>query len=107
MDGLTFEAYLIQRVIPNLWSGACVILNNSPIHNSNAAIDAVFETVGASLIFLPPYSPDFSPIETFRFKVKVALKTLRSRTYQALQKAIDIAYEKVPLNDICNWFTFR
>lgn len=107
MDGLTFEAYLIQRVIPNLWRGACVILDNSPIHNSNADIDAALEAVGARLIFLPPYSPDFSPIEPFWSKVKDALKSLGPRTYQALKKAIDIAYQEVSLDDIRNWFTFR
>jgi transposase len=107
MDGLTFEAYLIQRVIPNLWPGACVILDNSPIHNSNEEIDAALKAVGARLIFLPPYSPDFSPIELFWSKVKDALKTLGPRTYQALKNAIAIAYEKVSLNDIRNWFAFR
>jgi len=107
MDGLTFEAYLTQRVIPQLWPGACVILDNSPIHNSNEDIDAALEGVGARLIFLPPYSPDFSPIEPFWSKAKDVLKSLGPRTYQALKEAIDIAYEKVSLNDIRSWFTFR
>lgn len=107
MDGLTFEAYLIQRVIPHLWSGACVILDNSPIHNSNEDIEAALDEVGAHLIFLPPYSPDFSPIEPFWSKVKNNLKSLAPRTYQALKDAIGIAYEKVSLIDIQNWFTFR
>lgn len=107
MDGLTFEAYLIQRVIPNLWPGACVILDNSPIHNSNEDIDAALAAVGARLMFLPPYSPDFSPIEPFWSKVKDVLKSIAPRTYQALKKAMDIAYEKVSLSDIRNWFAFR
>jgi transposase len=107
MDGLTFEAYLIQRVIPSLWPGACIVLDNSPIHIRNEDIDDALKAVGARLIFLPPYSPDLSPIEPFWSKVKDALKSLEPRTYQALKKAIDIAYETVSLNDIRNWFTFR
>jgi hypothetical protein len=57
---------------------------------------------GARLIFLPPYSPDFSSIEPFWSKVKDILKPLGPRTYQALKEAIDIAHGKVSLNDIRN-----
>ena len=95
MDGLTFEAYLIRRVIPNLWPGACVVLDNSPIHHTNEDIEAALEAVGADLIFLPPYSPDFSPIEPFWSKVKTSLKSLGARTYQTLKNAIDLAYDQV------------
>ena len=79
MDGLTFEAYLIRRVIPNLWPGACVVLDNSPIHNTHEDIEAALETAMARLIFLPPYSPDFSPIEPFWSKVKNSLNSFSSR----------------------------
>jgi len=107
MDGLTFEADLIQWLILNHWPGAWVILDNSPIHNSNKDIDAALDAVGAHLVFLPPYSPDFSPIEPFWSKVNDSLKSLGPRTYQALKDAIDIAYEKMSLIDIRNRFTFR
>ena len=107
MDGLTFEAYLLLRVLPNLWPGACVVLDNSPTHNSNEDIEKALATVGARLVHLPPYSPDFSPIEPFWSKVKAGLRTLGARTYQTLEKAIDLAYAKVSLQDIKNWFIFR
>lgn len=106
MDGLTFEAYLMQRVIPNLWPGACIILDNSSTHRTNEDIEAALKSVGARLIYLSPYSPDFSPIEPFWSKVKNSLDTIGARTYQALIKAIDLAYSQVSLNDIKNWFTF-
>ena len=107
MDGLTFEAYLIRRVIPNLWPGACVVLDNSPIHNTHEDIEAALETAEGRLIFLLPYSPDFSPIEPFWSKVKNSLHSLGARTYQALKNAIDLAYDQVTLNNVKNWFTFR
>ena len=107
IDGLTFEAYLIRRVIPNLWPGACLVLDNSPIHNTNEDIEAALEIAGARLIFLPPYSPDFSPIEPFWSKVKNCLNSPGARTYQALKNAIDLAYDQVTSNDVKNWFTFR
>ena len=102
MDGLTFEAYLIRRVIPNLWPGACVVLDNSPIHNTHEDIEAALETAMARLIFLPPYSPDFSPIEPFWSKVKNSLHSLGARTYQALKNAIDLAYDQVTSDDVKN-----
>ena len=106
MNGLTFEAYLLRRVLPHLWPGACVVIDNSPTHHPSEDIKAAFAAVGARLIYLPPYSPDFSPIENFWSKVKHILKSIAPRSYQALQKAIEFAYKQVSLNDIKNWFTF-
>jgi transposase len=106
MDGLTFEAYIIRRVVPHLWPGACLVLDNSSIHQSDE-IEAAVKAVGARLFYLPPYSPDFSPVENFWSKVKTILNSIGARTYQALQKAIEIAYNQVSLKDIHNWFAFR
>lgn len=106
MDGLTFEAYIVRRVIPRLWAGACLVMDNSPTHNLTPDSESALEAVGARLIKLPPYSPDFSPIENFWSKVKAILNTLAARTYSALQNAIECAYSQVTLTDIRNWFTF-
>jgi transposase len=105
MDGLTFTAYLIRRVIPNLWPGACLLLDNSPTHRENEDIKAALEAVGAQIIYLPPYSPDFSPIEPFWSKVKAFLNSIGARMYQALEDGIKSAYQQVSLKDIRNWFT--
>jgi transposase len=61
-DGLTFEAYISQILAPQLWDGACVIMDNCSIHKGGE-IENIIEAAGAKLIYLPPYSPDFSPIE--------------------------------------------
>jgi transposase len=105
MDGLTFDAYLIRRVIPNLWPGACLLMDNSSTHITDEEIETALAEVGARLIKLPAYSPDFSPIENFWSKVKSILKSLGARTYQALEGAIKFAYSQVSLEDIHNWFT--
>lgn len=105
MDGLTFTAYLIRRVIPNLWPGACLVLDNSPSHHENEDIKTALEAVGAQIIYLSPYSPDFSPIESFWSKVKTILNSIGARTYQALEDGIKLAYEQISLKDIQNWFT--
>jgi transposase len=105
MDGLTFEAYLIRRVIPKLWPGACLVLDNSSIHHESEELKSALDHVGARLIYLPPYSPDFSPIEPFWSKVKTILKSIGARTYEALVAGIQLAYQQVSLKDIHNWFT--
>ncbi len=67
-------------------------------------IRALIEAVCAQLIYLPPYSPDFSPIENFWSQVKSILRTLGARTYEALSEAIEIAFIKISEIDIQKWF---
>lgn len=102
-DGLSFEAFVATRLVPNLWPGACVVMDNCSIHKGEE-IRHLIEAVGARLVYLPPYSPDFSPIENFWSKVKSVLKTLGARTYQALADTIETAFEQVSETDIKHWF---
>jgi transposase len=104
IDGITFEAFLSRKLVPVLWKGACVLMDNSGIHKGEA-IEKALKKAGAMLIFLPPYSPDFSPIENFWSKVKGILRTLGARTYKALSEAITKAFEQVEEPDFWNWFT--
>jgi transposase len=105
MDGLTFEAYVIRRVVPHLWPSACLVVDRSSIHHQSEELKNALTAVGARLIYLPPYSPDFSPIEPFWSKVKSILKSIGARTYEALEEGIQAAYKQVSLADIHNWFT--
>lgn len=105
MDSMTFEAYIVRRVAPNLWPGAVLVVDNSPTHKATEEVTTALEAVGARLMFLPPYSPDFSPIEPFWSKVKTILDSVGARTYQALKEAIESAYSQVTLKDIRSWFT--
>ena len=103
-DGLTFEAFISQKLVPKLWSGAYVVMDNCSIHKGKE-IEALIQAAGANLIYLPPYSPDFSPIENCWSKVKSILRSIRARNYPDLAKAIEEAFNKVSLKDIQNWFT--
>ena len=104
VDGLTFEAFIACRLVPNLWPGACVVMDNCSIHLGRE-VEALITQAGAQLIYLPPYSPDFSPIENFWSKVKSILRSRQARTYPDLLNAIQEAFEAVSLKDIKNWFT--
>ena len=61
-DTTAFKFYVNQVLVPQLWSGATVVMDNLPAHKV-AAIQKAIEAVGARLIYLSPYSPDFNPIE--------------------------------------------
>lgn len=104
IDSLTFEAFVARKLVPQLWPGACVILDNCSIH-LNMTIESLIQSAGATLIYLPPYSPDFSPIENCFSKIKSILRSLEARTYLDLAKAIEEALSQVTLGDIKGWFT--
>ncbi|MDH6086858.1 IS630 family transposase [Umezakia ovalisporum] len=95
-DGLTFEAYISQKLVTNLWKGAYVSMDNCSIHKSKE-IEKLIESVGAKLIYLPPYSPDFSPIENCWSKIKNLLRSLGARSYPDLAKAIKTAFSQISL----------
>lgn len=104
LDGITFEAFIAQQLVPNLWKGACVILDNCTVHLGKD-VEALIKAAGARLIYLPPYSPDFSPIENCWSKIKTRLRAIGARTYSDLKDAIDKAFDEVSLEDLLGWFT--
>ena len=87
MHGAAFLAYVEQVLAPTLSAGDSVIMDNLPAHKSVAIRDAI-EAVGAELRFLPPYSPDFNPIEMAFSKLKAFLKKTAARTVDDLWDAI-------------------
>jgi transposase len=103
-DGLTFEAFIAQKLVPKLWVGACVIMDNCSIHKGKE-IEALIQRAGARLIYLPPYSPDFSPIENCWSSIKSLLRSIGARNYPDLAKAIEDAFAQVSSEDIRSWFT--
>ncbi len=103
-DALTFEAFISQKLVPNLWQGACVIMDNCSIHKG-AEIEALITKAGAKLIYLSPYSPDFSPLENCWSKIKSVLRSIGARNYPDLVNAIEEAFNQVSLDNIKGWFT--
>jgi transposase len=81
VDGLTFEAFIAQKLVPQLWVGACVVMDNCSIHKGKE-IESLINQAGARLIYLPPYSPEFSPIENCWSKIKSLLRSLLPEVIQ-------------------------
>lgn len=104
VDKLTFEAFIACKLVPKLWAGACVFVDNCSIH-INEEITKMITAAGAQLIYLPPYSPDFSPIENFWSKIKAILRALQARSYPDLAEALETAFSQVSDADIQNWYT--
>lgn len=88
-----FVVYLEQVLIPNLKPGEVVVIDNASFHKG-AIVKTMIESVGCSLIYLPPYSPDLNPIEHFWYSVKNTLrKILATNTeHSSLFQAAEIAF---------------
>ena len=103
MDRTSFEAYVTQCLAPELAPGAIVVMDNLSAHKS-AAITRLIEEAGATLWYLPPYSPDYNPIEQMWSKVKAILKRVCARTHNALGEAIALALDAVSPEDSQGFF---
>jgi transposase len=80
IDSDAFRAYVEQVLVPTLQRGDVVVLDNLAVHK-HPAVRAAIEAAGAHLRFLPPYSPDFNPIELAFAKLKAFVRTMRPRTF--------------------------
>jgi transposase len=101
-----FLAYVEQILIPQLWVGAIVIMDNLPVHHAHSVREAI-EAVGAKLVFLPPYSPDLSPIELCWSKLKQLLHSAKPRTREALDQALTrIINDCIIAGDALGWFNY-
>lgn len=99
-----FLFYIQEILIPQLWVGAIILMDNLPVHHALVVREAI-ETVGAKVVFLPPYSPDLSPIELCWSKLKQLLRSAKARTREALDQALmKIINQHISSNDILGWF---
>ncbi len=103
MNGPAFLAYVEQVLVPTLAPGDVVVMDNLPAHKL-AAVRAAIEAVGAELYFLPPYSPDFNPIEMAFSKLKSFLKKTAARTKDDLWTAIGRGIDTFTQAECLNYF---
>jgi transposase len=106
MNTATFEDYVAEFLVPELRPGDVVIWDNLQPHKSEEAIEAV-EEAGASVVPLPPWSPDLTPIEEMFSKVKDVVRSIAARTTGAVYAAFASSLHEVTLEDIAGWFGDR
>ena len=104
MDGLAFEAYLTQVLVPTLKPGDIVVMDNLAAHK-RAEVGIAIEAAGARLLYLPPYSPDLNPIEMAFAKLKSALRKAAARSIETLLDAIAAAVAAFTAQECLNFFT--
>ncbi|WP_338833897.1 IS630 family transposase [Bradyrhizobium septentrionale] len=102
MDGDAFLAYVEQLLAPSLRPGDTVIMDNLPAHKVHGVREAI-RAVGASLLYLPPYSPDFNPIEMAFSKLKALLRAAAARTMPDLWQAIANALKRFSPEECQNY----
>ena len=103
MDGDAFRAYVGQVLVPELTPGDIVIMDNLPAHKVGGVRQAI-EAAGATLLYLPPYSPDFNPIEMACAKLKALLRAAATRTIPDLWEAIRDALDQFTPTECRNYF---
>lgn len=103
MFGEAFIAYVEQVLAPELTKGDIVVMDNLPAHKV-AGVRQAIENAGASLLYLPPYSPDFNPIEMAFSKLKAGLKKAAARTISDLWKLIGSLIDEFKPNECKNYF---
>ncbi|MGZ3640488.1 MAG: IS630 family transposase [Ktedonobacterales bacterium] len=104
MDTSTFAWYITEQLAPMLRPGQVVVLENLSVHKATSIRQAI-EARHCQLLFLPPYSPDFTPIEQAFSKIKAILRGLGARTKEALWEAVGMAVEAITRADAIAWFT--
>lgn len=103
VETVVFNAYCEQVLQPTLKAGDVIVLDNLGAHRASR-IEEIAAACGARVVWLPPYSPDFSPIELMWSKVKTYLRRAKARTQKESEKAIALALKTVTKSDCLNWF---
>ncbi len=103
VDTDVFNVYVERVLRPTIRRGDILVLDNLRAHHASR-IEAVAEECGAQVIWLAPYSPDFSPIELMWSKIKGRMRAAKARTREELERALVAALELVTGTDCLNWF---
>ena len=103
LNGERFKKYVDDTLSPALFEGDILILDNSSVHKVHNVLDSVI-IKGVTVVFLPPYSPDFNPIELLWSKMKTFLRKAKAHTKDNLEEALNQALDSITVQDIKNWF---
>lgn len=103
MNADVFEVYISQMLVPQLWPGAVVVMDNLSSHKVDA-IAPLIEAVGAKVLYLSPYSPEFNPIEHWWSQLKAFLRQFSPTTSKMVDTLIATAIDLINPIHLRNWF---
>ena len=104
LNGDVFSIYILEVLAPTLREGDIVVIDNFSAHKVEGALEAIYKK-GATVMFLPPYSPDFNPIELCWSKLKSIIRKYKPRCIDSLFSAMKIALDGITESDIAGWFS--
>ena len=105
-DAVIFQTFVRESLVPMLAAGQVVIMDNLSAHKS-PVVRELIESVGATALYLPPYSPDYNPIELAISKIKTVLRSLARRAVQELMEGIDAALKSITPSDAMGFIRYR
>ena len=103
MNTETFAWYIREELAPRLRPGQVVVLDNLSVHKAASIREALAERQ-CEVLFLPPYSPDFTPLAQAFSQRNAIVRGLGARTQEALQEAVRLAVEAITSDDAAAWF---
>ncbi|MEG4630554.1 transposase [Microcoleus sp. AR_TQ3_B6] len=95
--------YLERILLPQLWKGAIIVMDNLPIHHAKT-VETLIKSFGVNVNFLPPYSPDLSPLELCCSKIKGIMPSEAARSSEILDAALTKAINGITDENALNWF---
>ncbi|GAH33831.1 unnamed protein product [marine sediment metagenome] len=100
-----FCAFVSHQLVPNLREGDIVVMDNLSAHKNAACIEMI-RAAGADVLFLPPYSPEYNPIERAWSKMKEMMRRMDTLTREAFDAAVATAMAAISLDDVRAWTEF-
>ena len=98
-----FRAFIQHELVPRLKPGDCVVMDNLSAHRDAASLQFIKDT-GATVLFLPPYSPEFNPIEKLWSKLKEHVRRLPTDSRDLFDHAVASAMDSIASSDLIGWF---
>jgi putative transposase len=103
MTAEDFKQFVSEHLVPTLRPGAVVVMDNLKAHKVEG-IEQMIETVGARIVYLPPYSPEFNPIEHLWWQLKAFIRRFVPKRVEAITKLLDLGVSLCSSRELRNYF---
>ncbi|HIK19386.1 MAG TPA: IS630 family transposase [Leptolyngbyaceae cyanobacterium M33_DOE_097] len=103
MKGEDFKRFVCEHLVPKLWQGAVVVMDNLKAHKVEG-IDQMIEAVGARVVYLSPYSPEFNPIEHLWWQLKAFIRRFVPKSVEAIAKLLELGIILCSSRELRNYF---
>ena len=103
LNGEEFKKFVQEQLVPKLWKGAVLVMDNLKVHKVEG-VEEMIEAVGASVVYLSPYSPEFNPIEHLWWELKAWLRRFVPRSVEIVEKLLKLGVKLCSSKQIENYF---